>query len=169
MIKSGLKQGFLSAIGEQKVLFEKLGAVMSSQNPEFVAGKSGPAFEKTVRVQEEYLSGIRSLEIEKQKIFGAMIKEAGLPDGVKFSDLTGKLDKKEAAELETPMAGLLMAIKKLDVINVKNIMIMKNFMGYVDFVRKAREKLENPENTIYTSDGLKKVNRSARTGFDSKI
>jgi flagellar biosynthesis/type III secretory pathway chaperone len=122
--------------------------------------------------QDELITTIKKLEEEKTEVFNLMIEEMGLEKNaqIKLTDLLSKMDENDSKDIQNAVIDLISVVKEVQAVNSQNAGLIKNYIEYVDAIRKIKEKIENPQKPIYTSTGNKhNLNINEKPKIDKKF
>ncbi|MBP7793258.1 MAG: flagellar export chaperone FlgN [Candidatus Goldbacteria bacterium] len=166
-MKKQTKEKFLKIIDEQKKLYGSLKELIGTES-KVLTDKDIKKIDGIIKQQDVIVFSIKKLEDEKNAIFNLMIEETGLPQSplIKLKDVLERIDKNDAMEIEKAVVELISIVKEIASINAQNTNLIKNYVNYVDFVMKMKEKIEQPQTAIYTQNGNKKEIKADK---DSKI
>ena len=171
MIEKMLKENYLKAVKEQLELYVKLKKTVGEENKALKI-KNLKNIEKLIQEEDEYVTRIKEMEMQKYDLFLKMAEGLGLKnDGsVKLNELLEKMETDEANEIGTAVLGLLEMAKEVDTINIANAHLLKNFTEYVNYVQTKTNIDPTKLGGTYTQTGTPlKTEPVKKTNFDSKI
>jgi len=167
-----IKDGFIDIVNRQTALYKALEGVIKEEQDALSAGDIKKV-DGIVKKEEAAISEIKELEREKYPLFSSMALACGFSkdSGVKLGEVLLKIGGDEAREIEKTVVGLLNAARDVESVNESNSRLLKNYAGYVGFVKAFKEKFgKKPVQESYTAKGGKKKGKTGdKPGIDRTI
>lgn len=150
---------FVEIIDEQAALYKTLKETVKKES-EAIAQKDAAAIDGIVKAEEDAMEKIKALEGEKSALFAKMAEEAGLaPGSARIGDILKRMGGDDASAIGKAVSGLLAEVREVDLINAGNARLLKNFIEFAGFSEILRQKIKEPEQTVYTKSGDKKTEK----------
>lgn len=157
----GLKEGYIRTVNKQIALYRSLKEAIEG-NKKALTGSSVELTESPVKKTEAVMLEIKKLEAEKKSIFEKMAEAAGFTAGseAKLQDVLLKAGGQDSLDVENAVVELIKTVKDVAALNAGMAHMLKKRNDYIEFSRAIKEKIENPAQTTYDSDGVRKTKKA---------